>query len=245
MMLFDCNACYGDSGRPAFRHARIVAELVAEMDFCGIDHALVYHAGQRFGSPAIYNARLLSDIRDQPRLTPVWTILPWQTGEMPQPADFITAMSREGIRALRAFPQEHHYRLDGRTFGPLFDLMMAHRIPLLVKDHLEAIGDLLAEFPDLRVVAMNQGPHSLERYLRPMVETFPQLYVDTSYYLVDGLLEEFCERYGAERLLYGSGFPDNCSGAALLRLVQADIVAEQKQAIAGENLKRLLREPDL
>ncbi|NQU10177.1 amidohydrolase family protein [bacterium] len=245
MEWFDCNAAYGDSGRPPYRHAPTADDLIAELDFCGIDRALVYHAGQRFGSPQTYNPRLAAELQDRPRLAPVWAILPWQTGEMLPPAELVAAMRAQGIRALRAFPQGHHYRLDGRTFGPLLELMIARRIPLLVKDHLAAIGDLLDDFPALRVVAMNQGPHSLERYLRPMVEAFPQLYVDTSYYLVDGLLEEFCERYGPNRLLYGSGFPDNCSGASLLRLAGAALAPDQKQAIAAGNLQRLLREVDL
>lgn len=245
MEFLDCNACYGDSGRPAFRHAHSPDDLLEEMDFCGIDQALVYHAGQRFGSPQIYNERLMKDIQPHKRISPTWAILPWQTGEMPEPDALLKSMRENGIKALRAFPQEQHYRLDRRTFGPLFERMIELRIPLLVKDHLGVIGDLLKEFPDLRVVAMNQGPHSLERFLRPMVEEFEHLYIDTSYYLVDGLIEEFCERYGASRLLYGSGFPDNCSGSSLLRLAQAEIAPEHGEAIASGNLKRLLGEVEL
>ena len=238
--IFDCNACFGDSGRPAFSYARTASQLIEEMDFCGIDRALVYHAGQRFGSPQEWNAQLSAEVRSLDRLEATWAILPWQTGEQAEPQEFVEAMRAKGIRALRAFPQEHHYRLNGCTFGPLLRLLIEKRIPLLVKDHLVAVGDLLAEFPDLTVVAVNQGPHSLERYLRPLVETYPNLYLDTSYYLLDGAIEEFCERYGPGRLLFGSGFPDNCSGSSLLRLIQAHIGPQAKQAIAGGNLQRLL-----
>ena len=66
--------------------------------------------------------------------------------------------------------------------------------------------------------------------------------METSYYIVDGLIEESCDRYGPSRLLFGSGFPDNCSGAALLRLAQADIDDEAKQAVATGNMERLLAE---
>lgn len=240
--IFDCNACFGDSGRPAFRYARTASELIKEMDFCGIDQALVYHAGQRFGSPELWNERLSAAVESLDRLNATWVILPWQTGEQAKPQEFLDAMRAKGIRALRAFPQEHHYRLDGCTFGLLLRLLVEKRIPLLVKDHLVAVGELLAEFPDLTVVAVNQGPHSLERYLRPLVETYPNLYLDTSYYLLDGAIEEFCERYGPGRLLFGSGFPDNCSGASLLRIVQAGIDQQAKRAIAGGNLKLLLEQ---
>lgn len=100
----------------------------------------------------------------------------------------------------------------------------------------------MAECPELIIVAMNVGPHSLERYLRPLLDDFPTLYIETSHYLVEGLIEEFVARYGPERLLFGSGFPDVCTGAAMLRLAQADIAEDAKVAIAGGNLARLLAE---
>jgi predicted TIM-barrel fold metal-dependent hydrolase len=91
-------------------------------------------------------------------------------------------------------------------------------------------------------VAVNQGPHSLERYLRPMIQTYPNLYVETSYYIIEGAIEEFCARYGPERMLFGTAFPDNCSGGAVLQLLHADIPDAAKQAIAAGNLQRLIEE---
>ena len=245
MKLFDCNCSFGESARPPFRYARSASELLKEMDYCGIDRALVHHSGMRFGSPVIWNAQLLSGIKGHPRLEPTWAILPHQTGEQLPPKKFIAAMRENGIRSLWAFPEEHRYRLDRRTFGSLLHELVVGKIPLFVKQNIAAIGDLLADFPQLTVVAVNQGPHSIERYLRPLVEAFPRLYLDTSYYIVEGLIEEFCALYGHQRLLFGTAFPDNCSGAALLRLVQADIDDKAKSAIASGNLERILKEADV
>jgi len=240
MWIFDCNCSFGPDVKPAFRYARNPEELLAEMDFCGIDRALVYHAGQRSASPTVHNPRLLGQVADHGRLEGTWTILPPQTAEQPAAQPLLQDMTDRGIRALRAFPDEHRYRLDGRTFGDLLDALAQRRIPLLVKLNASSLGELMSEFPRLTAVAVNQGPHSLERYLRPLVETYSNLHIETSCYMVEGLIEEFCERYGPRRLLFGSGFPDNCSGAALLRLAQAEIDPEQKKMIAGENLRRLL-----
>lgn len=242
MRFFDCNCSFGQNARPAFRYARDAGELLQEMDFCGIDQALVYPAGARFGSPSDWNTRLLEDIRRTPRLSPTCTILPSQTDEMMQPEDLLTHLRGKGIRALRAFPQEHRYRVDKRTFGDLCELLTERRIPLFVKENLLALGELLKDFPDLTVVAVNQGPHSLERYLRPMIEAYPNLHIETSYYIIEGAIEEFCARYGAERILFGTGFPDNCRGGAVLQLLHADIPESARQAIAADNLRRLLGE---
>ncbi len=242
MNFFDCNCSYGVPSHPAFRFARTPAELLEEMDWCGIDRGLVYVAGLRYGSPVLWNELTAPDLASQPRLEPTWGILPSQTGEQSPPEQFVTQMKASGVRALWAFPNEHHYRLDGVTFGDLLELLTEKHIPLFVKLNAIALGELMKDFPDLTAVAVNQGPHSLERYLRPLFDTYPNLYLDTSYLLVEGLIEEFCERYGPRRLLFGSAFPDNCSGSALLRLTQAEIDDEAKRAIAGDNLERLLEE---
>ena len=115
---------------------------------------------------------------------------------------------------LWAFPQEHRYRLDRGTFPELFRLMARRRIPLLAKETLFQLKELLEACPELIVVAMNQGPHGLDRHLRPLMDAFPHLHVDTSYLLVEGLIEELCSRYGPERLLFGTAYPDNCGGGA-------------------------------
>lgn len=239
---FDCNCSYGRIARPALRPAQTVAELLAELDWCGVDRALVYHAGVRAASPTTWNPVVADELRGQERLAPAWALLPAATYESPPPDQLLQAMRQADVRALWAFPQEHRYRLDRATFRELFPVMERARIPLFAKQNLIPLKELLLECPDLIVVAMNQGPHSVERYLRPLLDEFPNLYLETSGLLVDGLIEEFCERYGPQRLLFGSGFPDQCLGGAFLRLAQADIGAEARAAVAGGNLQRLLKE---
>jgi predicted TIM-barrel fold metal-dependent hydrolase len=240
MNLFDCNCWYGRPPRPPFRFAATASELLEQMDFCGIGAALAYHVNQRFGAPQVYDRVALDDLSGQPRLFPIRTLMPPQTGELPSPEVLLAELRRDGVRAVRAFPSEHRYRLDGLTFGPHLDMLAAHRIPLLVKADCLAIGDLLRDCPDLTVIAMSQGPHSLERYLRPILDRYPNLYLETSGLLVEGLIEEFVARYGSSRLVFGSGFPDNAAGGAQHTLRFADIPEDARVAIAGGNLRRLL-----
>jgi predicted TIM-barrel fold metal-dependent hydrolase len=243
MRLFDCNCCLGvPGGRGGMRFARSAAELIEEMDFCGVDRALVYHAAMRYDSPVVGNDLLQAEMGANPRLVPTLAILPSQTGEIPEPEKFLEVMRALGARALRVFAAEHRYALDANTMGDWFAMMEERRIPLLAKTDCLTLANVLASFPKLVVVAMSQGPHSLERYLRPIVERYPTFYIDTASYMVDGLIESFCRRYGAGRLLFGTGYPDNCSGAALLRLVQADISPEDKETIGWHNLARILEE---
>src|SRR5260370_41079644 len=157
----------------------------------------------------------------------------------------LSDMRQHGIRALRLFADEHRYFLDEITWGDQMTVFMERRIPLFIRASLDRIATLLRSFPDLVVVTGSQGSNPLDRYAWRLVEKYPHLIFETSSYLVDGGIEEFCRRYSAARLLFGSGFPDNAGGAAMLMLAHAAISDADRQAIARDNLGRLLEEASL
>jgi hypothetical protein len=242
LKFFDCNCAFGPYRTRVFRFARSAAELIQEMDFANIDRALVYHTAMRFDHPSVGNELVVRETSDYSRLLPTWAILPSQTGEQLPLKNILSNMRRHGIRALRLFVEDHRYFLDDLTWGDQMAVFMERRIPLFIRASLDRIATLLRSFPDLVVVTGSQGSNPLDRYAWPLVEKFPHLYFETSSYLVDSGIEEFCRRYGAARLVFGSGFPDNAGGAAMLMLAHADISAQERQAIASDNLWRLLEE---
>ncbi len=240
--VFDCSCCFGLYRTRVFRYARTAVELLDEMDFCGIDRALVYHTSMRLADPNIGNERIVQETCGLPRLVPAWSVLPGQTGEQPSTDQIVDGMRQHHVRALYLFPEEHRYQLDRITWGEQLDVYSERRIPIFVKASLDKIGNLLRDYPELVVVTGTQGSNPLDRYAWPLIERYPNLYFETSSYQVDGILDAFCRRYGASRLLFGSGYPDHCAGASLLMVAHADISEEDRQAIYGENLSRLLAE---
>jgi hypothetical protein len=245
LKFFDCNCAFGPYRTRVFRFARTAGELIGEMDFSNIEQALVYHTAMRFDHPAVGNELVVRETRDFPRLLPTWALLPSQTGEQPALGALLGEMRRLGVRALRLFPDEHRYFLDEITWGDQMAVFTERRIPLFIRASLDKIAGLLSSFPELVVVTGSQGANPLDRYAWPLVERFPSLIFETSGYLVDGGIEEFCKRYSARRLIFGSGFPDNAGGAAMLALARAEIPDDERQAIAWGNLTRLLVEARL
>jgi predicted TIM-barrel fold metal-dependent hydrolase len=157
----------------------------------------------------------------------------------------VVEMRNAGIRALRFFPNDHRYFLDELSWGDQMPVFAERRIPLFIKARVDAIGDLLRAFPTLTVITGTHGFNPLDRYAWPLVERFSNLHFETSSYLTDGAIEEFCEVFGAHRLVFGSGYPENARGAALFRLARAGISEEQRSQISSGNLERLLGEVDL
>ncbi len=245
MELFDCNCGFGPYRTRVFRAASTAADLVEQMDFCGIGQALVYHTAQRFYQAALGNERLLTEIDGNPRLMPTLAILPSQTGEQCDLTTLLGQMKANRVRALRLFPEDHRYFLDDVTWQDQMEVFAERRIPLLIKAGLDKIATLLRAFPDLVVITGTAGGQPLDRYAWPLIERYPSLHMDISGYYIDGSIEELCRRYGAGRLIFGSGFPDHAAGAALLSLAQADISEEDRRLISSDNLSRLLAEASL
>ncbi len=215
------------------------------MDFANIDRALVYHTAMRFDHPAVGNKRVVEESAGQPRLVPTWSLLPSQTGEQSPIDRLLPEMKRAGVRALRLFTDDHRYFCDDVTWGDQLAVYAARRIPLFVRASLDKVAQLVRSFPGLVVVTASQGSNPLDRYAWPLVEKYPNLIFETSGYLVDGGIEEFCRRYSASRLVFGSGYPDNSSGSAMLHLAHAEIADGERTAIASGNLTRLLADARL
>ena len=124
--------------------------------------------------------------------------------------------------------------------------MVAHRVPLFLSvergANWQIVYDLMAEFPDLVCVICDHGCWGEDRRFRPLIERYPHVYVDTAQYLLDGGVEAFVKDYGSERMLFGSGFPASYLGGMMMLIQHARISDEDKNAIAGKNLERMLSE---
>jgi hypothetical protein len=247
--FFDCNAWLGRPqnlpsgfhGPPDFS----APALLKAMERAGIGRALVWHVTQRDGDPLAGNDLALQAIAGhEHQLTPCWTVLPPDTGELGELDRFFGRAGEAGVKAFRAFPDLNRYLLRYTVMGDLFDRMVKARIPLILNVpgnvSWEGIYNLMAEMPELIVILANLGHWGTDRQFRPLLRYYPDVYVETSWYIVDGGIEAFVETYGAERLLFGTNYPECYLGAMMLALAHAEIPDESKQAVAAGNLERLL-----
>ncbi len=217
------------------------------MDYVGINQALVYHTWAREYSPAKGNSRLIQEIAGQSQLTPCWVVMPHHTGEFPPPTQLISMLVAKGVKAVRIFPSSafHNWSLSEWSSKPLIGELAAWRVPLFASfnqvswDNIYTLGKA---FPSLPIVVTEVRYEEL-RHLYPLLEELPNLHIDLSWTIVQFGLEALVERFGAERFLFGSRMPIFSAGPALSYLQYAEIKDEDKQLIAGDNLRRLLGWP--
>jgi predicted TIM-barrel fold metal-dependent hydrolase len=103
----------------------------------------------------------------------------------------------------------------------------------------DSLAQLLGNFPRLQVLLLETG-YRADRYLFPLFKQNPNLYIDTSTYVAHRQLESLVEKFGPDRLLFGSRLPLYTAGAALAVLASARISEQAKLSIAGGTLRRLL-----
>jgi hypothetical protein len=244
--FFDCSCSVGRTGYPHLLDIPDADGLLREMEIAGVEEALVYHTAARDGHPPLGNARLLEEIRGRSGLYPVWVLLPHHTGEMPPPKELLSEMKDKGIRAARLYPTrlQHGFTLADWCAGELLRALERARFPLILDIEIvtwEEVFSLLDRYPRLPLILSNFS-YRHNRYLYPLWEKFSNLYVEISRFMGGGAVEDAVRRFGAARLLFGTNMPQYTGTAAVARLTYADISKEGKGAIAGHNLRRLLKE---
>ena len=242
MRLFDCYSMFGELSLRPPMYSRDANEFLSVMKTCDIDKALVFHSSMKYGSPVVGNKVVIEETQNHPNLYPTWAILPAQTDEQAKAPDFIKAMLNNNVKALYAFPEEHAYILDEVVFGELFEEMVARKIPLLIKPNWPLVYSVLSQFPKLTLIAVGHGPHGADRYFRPLIERYQNFYIDTATYLQDGGIEDFCRKYGAERMLFSTGYPQNCIGGPILRILRACIDDSSRELVCHGNIERILED---
>lgn len=244
LKFFDCNCQVGRWGTPQPEMATDAAGLAEELAYNQIAEALVYHAFAKELSPSLGNARLGEEIAGFP-LHPCWVAMPHHTGEMPPPKELVDAMLARGVRAVRLFPSFQQFRLAPWCCGELLAELERRKVPVFVDLDQTAgwdeIAGVLAAFPVLRLVILRVG-YRTDRIIYPLLEKYPRLMIETSGYQTSSGIQTVCRRFGAERILFGTGLPINNAGVSIPMVTYAEISDREKQLIAGDNLRRLLQE---
>jgi hypothetical protein len=174
---FDCNCSIGRFAVPQPASIFTPGEMLAEMDYMGIEQALVYHARARESDPMEGNALLMEEIAGLERLIACWVVMPHHTGEFPYPAQLVPMLLSENVKAVRIFPGSawHHWSLREWSAGPLLSELAACHIPLFVDfnqirwDDVQTIGKTYPALP----LIITGVRYEESRHFYPLLETLP------------------------------------------------------------------------
>jgi hypothetical protein len=241
---FDCNCSIGRFAVPQPQSFFTADELIAEMDYAGVDQALVYHTWSREYSPAEGNTLLMKEITGFERLVPCWGVMPHHTGEMPAPDQLVAMIIAQGVRAVRIFPGVIYQNWFVKEWSakPLLSELANLHIPLFISfnqipwDDLYTLGKAYPRLP----IVVTEVRYEESRNFYPLLEQLPNMHIDLCMTIIHLGLETEVKRFGAARFLFGSRMPIYSAGPSICYLQYAGISDEDKMLIAGNNLRRLL-----
>jgi len=248
LSYFDCHASYGP--RPKLHpHERWSLEhLLEDLDAAGTSRALVTHAQALLSDPLAANRRLLREIRSQRlRLVPTWVVYPPAAGEFPSPSELVRMLRGEFVRAVRIEPALFGIPPEAPGWAELAERLAGEGVLVCASwsglgGAFEMARRYLAHFlyNETLLLDLNWAQWRTAHYL---MAAFPKLRLDLSSFQANRAVEDFCVKYGATRLCYGSGLPHKAAGAARAFIDLARLSRPELELLAGRNLANLLGQP--
>lgn len=248
MKYFDCDCLMGMPKVPLPDVEPGLHDLLAEMRRLDIDRALVRHRICVDSNHEIGNAVLMEEVAEHDNLVPVWYVTADGLAGEWDPAAMVSRMLELGVRAswTTLGDRQTVYTLEPRYAGKLLTALEDHRIPLLLlysQIPPSTLKSVLESFPSLPVVLLEVPRLGRNPVLYPLMEQHQNLILGMSaLYSVHRGLEDLCNRFGHERLLFGSSYPGCEGGASIAALTYAELPGDIKDAIAHGNLERVLSE---
>jgi len=244
-IYFDSNAFYGVRWGQHPEERWSLEHLLDDMSLAGIAGALVHHV-QAFESGYMYgNLRLVDEIADQRKmLFPCWVVMPHQAGDFPEPARLMQLMDEHDVHAVALFPHgAPEVPVDAPTFGPLAKALADRDI--LVKASYPSLGwqntdRLLSIFSGCPVLVADASWRNW-RSVVSLMSAHPNMHLEFSTFQANRAIEWFGERFGWERLLFGTGQTPKSPGAARAMIDLAAMDSAHREMVAGRNLAQLLR----
>jgi hypothetical protein len=157
---------------------------------------------------------------------------------------------------IRLHPNYHGYNLTDPAFVEVLRLATARRLivqlALCMEDErtqhplmrvppvdLTTLADLVKSVPEVRLVVLNCNPRVKLEQLRP-VSSAGEVYFDFA--MVEGIggVARLAEQVSLRRVLFGSNYPLFYFESALLKVQESGLPEVQKNALFGENARRLI-----
>jgi predicted TIM-barrel fold metal-dependent hydrolase len=231
--------CHGHIGWCSPHHVVLdrAPEMVREMDKFGVRVCCVFSLEGVFGDETYGNDEVAKVVRQYPDRFIGFTLLNLNHGERLVREEMERGF-RMGMKGIKLIPHYHSYPEEGALIDVACEF--AHKHGLFILNHhwgsAEQIERLCKTFPN----ACYFTGHSAGGYAE-VTKRVENLFICTCPLMGLGQTESYVERYGADRILFGSDLTDLPIGWGMAPIFYARIPESDKRKILGENLKCLMR----
>ena len=251
--FFDCNVRLGRANNPNDSKIHTAVEITAHMKYCGIKGALVFH-NQALSDWRGGNERLAAEISGISNLHGCAVVVPSCTGEY-EADTYFKELANADFKAIRMFPRLNNFSLKPYSVEETFKGALKYHFPVILdfidyndsmlpystwdfSPDYDAIFELAHAFPQNRFIIVLPGMQTQRKQYALLAKT-DNVYLECSSFGF-GTIEHICNNFGSEKLVFGTYTPILEPGAFMTYINYADIPIEDKIAIAGRNVERLL-----
>ena len=154
-----------------------------------------------------------------------------------------------GLKGIKMHPDSQRFNIDDERLFPVYDAIRG-RIPVLLHmgdqrydfSHPARLRKVLAQFPDLKVIAAHFGGYSMFETARENLEDTDCVFDISSamMFMQLGEAEGYINRYGAERMAYGTDYPLWDPVTEVQRFRRLKLTGEQFDQISYKTAQRIL-----
>lgn len=156
--------------------------------------------------------------------------------------------AKQGFRGIKFHPRNEAFAVNSEELAfPIAELAVKLGIPILIHTgepdtygyaQPTLVGDLADSFPDLTLVVGHMGKRLCEDAIC-VARWFDNIILETSFRSHRDIARAV-RRVGADRVVYGSDTPFGIPEVEMLKIRVADITAEEKRMVLGDNMARIL-----
>lgn len=192
------------------------------------------------------NDFILQTIAEEPRFFGFGTV----HAAMDNLMDEVDYILQKGLRGIKMHPDSQVFSIDDERLFPVYEHIQG-RLPVILHmgdhrfdySHPARLRHVLELFPKLQVIAAHFGAYEIYE------EAYTQLkdkdcFFDVSSSLMfmdEGVAENYINRYGAERFVYGSDYPMWDPVVEMARFLKLKLTDDQFEQIANKTAKAILK----
>jgi len=242
-LYIDCNAKLGRSSKREPLVPYCGAELAREMRRCVI-HAAVVDNNQAADYSYVYgNAELDAECAANERLYWLAACPPTYKWEAPEGANYLINRLNSGARGVLTRPVKHRHELDAGSLEEIARILTERGLPLAVyceEAPFNNLKEVLTAFPALNILLLNNSWGNL-RQIFPLLDKHKNLYIDIGGNQANDLCDKVAEYFGADRMVYSSGYPSRCMAGIKTLIEYASMSETDKDLVAYKNACRLFK----
>lgn len=236
-IVIDANTIFG-SMWPLERRDISIEKLKRDMGRFEVNKAITLSARGIFYDHVLGNDETSKVCSEDTRFIPALTIDPRVFTDDDKE---IEKRTLEGFRILRLFPEFQGFNIQSGHVRRMLVKAMESSLLLMmpVQVGIKNVLELLKELRELRIILGGIGYSEVAEIMVAMGES-DNLFIETR--LIDSVdgVDMLVEKFGADRLIFGSGAPLGYVGSSLNLIRHAHISEAEKRIILSGSIERLI-----